>query len=233
MISIVTINYNNLEGLKKTVESVLHQTAVNSIEYIVIDGFSTDGCQDYLQSLPNNVIWVSERDKGISDAFNKGLKKATGECVLFLNSGDVLINNNVIEIVIKDWAQKKVDILSYRVKVNDTTFIPSKSLSTKEIFDTCCEPHQGTFISSKVFNLIGGFSEEYKIRMDYHFFARCKESDFSFDYIPKDIVLYEEDGVSMKKENRVKFWKEGLSVKILYNIEFSFKDWIKCLLYIR
>lgn len=231
MISIVTINYNNLSGLKKTVSSVLQQTAIKDIEYIIVDGYSSDGCKDYLETLPTSVKWLYEKDRGISDAFNKGLSMVTGDCVLFLNSGDVFVDRGVIEYVIKEWQQRKVDILSFRVKVNDKTFIPSRTFSKESVWNFCCEPHQGTFVSLDVFKKIGGFSEEYKIRMDYHFFARCRTQAFTFDYIPTDIVLYEENGVSMKKENRIRFWKEGFSVKILYNVKITLKDWVKLFLF--
>lgn len=82
-LSIITINYNNLEGLKKTVESVVNQTW-QEFEYIVIDGGSTDGSATYLESQNDKITyWVSEPDKGIYSAMNKGIAKATGEYLLF------------------------------------------------------------------------------------------------------------------------------------------------------
>ena len=92
-LSIITINYNNLEGLKRTVESVINQTS-KEFEYIVIDGGSNDGSGAYIESKSEHIdYWVSEPDKGIYNAMNKGIAKASGEYLLFLNSGDHLFSN--------------------------------------------------------------------------------------------------------------------------------------------
>ena len=90
ILSIITINYNNLEGLRSTLNSVFKQT-YSDYEYIVIDGGSSDGSEEYLASQGNEITyWISEKDKGIYHAQNKGLSKAKGDYVLFLNSGDEL-----------------------------------------------------------------------------------------------------------------------------------------------
>ncbi len=229
-ITIVTINYNNLCGLKETVQSVLTQNDYNLIEYIIIDGGSTDGSKDYLETLPNTIKWISEKDNGISDAFNKGIQLSTGDTVLFLNSGDCFIHDMVISRVVKDWVDSPVDILSYKVRVSKTVFIPNTD-NQDEIYNSCTEPHQGTFVSKKMYQILGGYSEEYKIRMDYHFFARCKSFGASFKYINEQIVKYEEGGVSMKKENRIRFWKEGMAVKLKYGLKVGLKDLVKFVVY--
>ena len=181
-ISVVTISYNNFEGLKKTVESVCKQTAFEQIEYVIIDGASTDGTRKYLEALPETIKWISEPDRGISHAFNKGIEKTTGEYILCLNSGDAFVDNNVIENVLKDMVNTSADIISYKVRVTDNLFIPSIDDEDK-IRTRCEEPHQGTFVRRKVYEEIGGYSEEYKIRMDYHFFARCMKKGCSYKYI--------------------------------------------------
>lgn len=97
LISIITINYNDLEGLKKTMSSVLEQT-YTSIEYIIIDGGSADGSREYIKHFQQDLdYWVSEPDQGIYHAMNKGIDRATGDYLLFLNSGDWLFNKFVIE----------------------------------------------------------------------------------------------------------------------------------------
>ena len=231
IISIVTICYNNIQGLKKTVESVIYQDSLEKIEYIIIDGASTDGTVEYLKTLPRSVKWISEKDHGISDAFNKGLKMASGEAILMLNSGDYFINNSVIKEVINDWKENTVDLLSYKVIVDDKTTLPQVD-DPLNMWKYCDLPHQGTFVSKKVYNEIGGYSEEYRIRMDFHFFARCKSKGFSFSYNPKPITHYEPGGVSMKKENRIIFWTEGMAVKLKYGIPVTLKDFVKFILYL-
>lgn len=99
MLSIVTINYNNAEGLKKTLASVAAQT-VKEFEHVVVDGASTDGSADiireYAESVQYPVRWVSEPDKGIYNAMNKGLRMASGEYVQVLNSGDIYASEYVV-----------------------------------------------------------------------------------------------------------------------------------------
>lgn len=229
-ISIITITYNNINGLRKTVESVICQEDYSSIEYIIIDGASSDGTVEYLNTLPTEIKWISEVDRGISHAFNKGIKRATGDSIIFLNSGDELVDRFVISKAIKKWENSKVDLLSFRVQVTDNIYIPCDDNENK-IKETCDMPHQGTFISRELCESVGGYSEEYRIRMDYHFFAKCKKNGATFKYIPEVIVKYEPGGVSMKKENRVRFWKEGMSVKYMYGLPIVFKDIIKTFIF--
>ena len=94
--SIITINYNNRDGLRKTIESVVNQSC-RDIEYIVIDGGSTDGSVEVIEEYAGKIdYWVSERDKGIYNAMNKGLAQAHGEYLNFMNSGDCFHDNDVL-----------------------------------------------------------------------------------------------------------------------------------------
>lgn len=96
-VSIITINLNNKDGLRKTAESVVSQTAFSGIEWIVIDGGSTDGSVDVINQFSDKIAyWISEPDKGIYNAMNKGVVQAQGEYVIFLNSGDVFAGRGVI-----------------------------------------------------------------------------------------------------------------------------------------
>ena len=90
LISIITINYNNKSGLSRTIESVINQTYSN-IQYIIIDGASTDGSKKIIKKYEHHIsYWISEPDSGIYNAMNKGVDKAVGDYLLFLNSGDYL-----------------------------------------------------------------------------------------------------------------------------------------------
>lgn len=98
-LSIITVNRNNTEGLRKTIESVVSQTYTD-FEYIIIDGASTDGSVDIIKEYADRITyWVSEPDNGIYNAMNKGILKAKGEYLQFLNSGDWLTNNDVLKYV--------------------------------------------------------------------------------------------------------------------------------------
>ena len=214
----------------KTVDSVITQTSYSYIEYIIVDGGSTDGAKEWLETLNTGIKWISEQDAGISDAFNKGLALATGDYILMLNSGDTFLNSGVVENVIDDLELLKIDILSYKVKVEEGICIPSTN-DVASIIRRCDFPHQGTFVSRRVYKEIGGYSQEYKVRMDFHFFAKCMKKEYGFKYIDKIIVNYEPGGTSMKKENRLRFWREGMSIKMLYGINLELKDYVKLILY--
>ena len=98
--SIITINYNNSKGLKRTLDSIISQTC-HEFEWIVIDGGSSDGSRELIEQHQDSITyWCSEPDKGIYNAMNKGVNKATGDYCLFLNSGDHLCNSKVVEHLI-------------------------------------------------------------------------------------------------------------------------------------
>ena len=97
-LSIITVNLNNVTGLRNTIESVINQS-FNEYEYIIIDGGSVDGSVEVIKEFSNKIAyWVSEPDNGIYNAMNKGLKQSAGEIVTFLNSGDEYLSNISLEI---------------------------------------------------------------------------------------------------------------------------------------
>ena len=101
-LSVITINFNNRDGLRKTIESVVKQT-YKDFEYIIIDGGSTDGSVDVIKEYADKIdYWVSEPDKGIYNAMNKGIDVAKGEYCIFMNSGDVFFSNDVYNEVYED-----------------------------------------------------------------------------------------------------------------------------------
>lgn len=233
-ISIITIVYNNVTGIKRTIESITNQTYPN-IEFIVIDGGSSDGTVEFIRDNIDKIsFWISEKDEGIADAFNKGLAHVTGDLVFFLNSGDTFIDSKVVNNVVNKWLENQVDILFYKVQVTDKIYIPSNEYKDdeKSIWKMADIPHQGAFIKSNLFKNIGIFNINYQIRMDFEFFARCKLNKCTYHFIPQVIVSYEPGGKSMISSNRKKFWKEGMSVKYLYDIPLTYKDKIKAVLYI-
>ena len=154
-LSIITVNYNNLRGLKKTVESVKNQT-YQEFEYLVIDGGSTDGSVAYLKDKEITFdYWVSEPDKGVYQAMNKGIKKATGDYVLFLNSGDHFLNNKVLEKNMQFIQGEDIIYFNLQVVENGKTFIKEypKTLSFSYfVKDTL--PHPATFIKKEVFRYL-------------------------------------------------------------------------------
>lgn len=201
-VSIITINYNNLEGLKKTIESVINQTW-KEFEYIVVDGGSTDGSLEYIESQKQYFdYWVSEPDKGIYNAMNKGILKATGEYLLFLNSGDHLYNNGVFKKNINKIVEYDLIYFDWEVVGNSSSKIvvfPDKLKFSNLFFGSL--PHQATFIKKMLFNKYGLYDENLEIASDWKFMIialfiyRC-----SYKHINVTFSNFYLDGISNQKD---------------------------------
>jgi glycosyltransferase involved in cell wall biosynthesis len=170
-LTIITINYNNLEGLKRTVESVMNQIW-KEFEYIIIDGGSTDGSVAYIKSQSENIdYWVSEPDKGIYNAINKGITKAAGKYLFFLNSGDHFYNNTVLQENIQHLQVH--DLIYFNIEIagdtsSEIVSYPEKLRFSDLCFGTLC--HQSTFVKKELFYTVGFYDENLKIASDWKFF---------------------------------------------------------------
>jgi glycosyltransferase involved in cell wall biosynthesis len=151
-LSIITINYNNFIGLHKTILSVTSQLYKN-FEFIVIDGGSTDHSIELIIQNESNInYWISEKDNGVYHAMNKGIKVAKGEYLLFLNSGDFFIENNILEKVFR--TNHYADFLCGRCAINKNgTIVHITSPPEKHTFLTYFQSglnHQSTFIKKSL-----------------------------------------------------------------------------------
>lgn len=216
-ISIITINYNNIEGLKKTVESVVKQSP-KDFEYIVIDGGSADGSAEYLAAQNENLnYWVSEPDKGIYNAMNKGILHAKGDYFLFLNSGDVLIDDKEIicKIVLNLNHQHVYYAPIYLMKDN---LVKNKieypvNLDERFLFtNTICQ--QAVIYHKSLFceNL---FDEKLKYISDWkmHFSLFKRKTKFIHLNIP--FAIYDLNGLTSKGETKYTSHKERLKTQFL------------------
>ena len=165
MISIVTINLNNKEGLRKTIESVVNQT-YKDIEYVVIDGGSTDGSVNIINEYADKLAyWCSEKDGGIFNAFNKAIPHINGEYCLFLNSGDKFHQNDVVEKAVP--LLDKDICYGNELKVGRRTYIARFPDRLDEyFFKTSALPHQSSFIRSELLKE-HQYSEDWKILGDW------------------------------------------------------------------
>jgi glycosyltransferase involved in cell wall biosynthesis len=184
-LSIITINFNNKEGLQKTIESVVSQTFADS-EYIIIDGGSTDGSVDIIRQYTDKITyWVSEPDAGIYNAMNKGIRQAKGDYCLFLNSGDWLIKNDSLQYVFDEMFEEK-DIVYYDVLTEYGEYRYSDKLTLYSFFSSAPIGHQSSFIKRSLFSRIGLYNEEWKIVSDWEFFLlaiinyRCTYKHYSY-----------------------------------------------------
>lgn len=170
-LSIITINYNNLEGLKKTIESVSSQTC-KEFEYLVIDGGSTDGSVAYIESKSDAIdYWISEPDKGIYNAMNKGIELATGEYILFINSGDQLFSNKVVKSAERYLQTYDVVFFNLQIISEDNHAkihsLPDKLKFSDFFIDSW--PHPSTFTKRELFDKVGLYDENLKIFSDWKF----------------------------------------------------------------
>lgn len=215
-LSIITINYNNIEGLKKTIESVVSQT-MHDFEWIVIDGGSTDGSKILIETNAHYFsYWCSEKDKGVYDAMNKGILRAKGEYCLFLNSGDYLLNERVLMNVFSVTHDK--DILIGWIERNiKGKIILDKGFNTDDItirhLLRNSLPHQATFIKRELFNKYGLYDDSLKIVSDWKFFMQCIIlHDVSIENLCLPVTFYEGGGLSDHSENGgTKEWHKSLN----------------------
>lgn len=179
-VSIITVVYNNDRTLKYAIESVLAQTYPN-IEYIIIDGGSTDGTVDLIKSYGKRITsWISERDKGLYDAMNKGIKIATGDIIGILNSDDLYQDNEVITDVVAAFNNSIQPDIVYGnlvyVKADDTTKVV-RNWKSSEYYDRYFEngnvpPHPSLFLKAGVYKAAGLFNLNYRLAADYEFMLR-------------------------------------------------------------
>ena len=197
-LSIITVNLNNKDGLQKTIDSVLSQT-YKDFEWIVIDGGSTDGSKELIEKFSNNFsYWVSEPDKGIYNAMNKGIKIAKGDYLLFLNSGDELFDEHVLADV--DIELNDSNIILGQVERLDNHQLLRKCHS--DIFmqlyiDTL--NHQGSFIKRSLFKE-KKYDESLRIVSDWKFFVETIIFDnVSYKIIDTVIARQDMGGISSKE----------------------------------
>lgn len=198
-LSIITINLNNREGLQKTIDSVVSQT-FKGFEWIVIDGGSTDGSRELIERYADHFsYWVSEPDKGIYNAMNKGIKVANGEYLQFLNSGDWLAD----EIVLQDFADASFseDIIDGDIRL---IYDGREELANApEVVDFDFFFHHGTvwhqtaFIRKSLFDKFGLYEEQYRIISDWEFFMRViVVHGASYKHFNRLVAMFPVDGIS-------------------------------------
>ncbi|WP_298236996.1 glycosyltransferase family 2 protein [uncultured Algibacter sp.] len=207
MLSVITVNYNNKEGLERTIKSVCSQS-YRKFEYIIIDGGSNDGSLDVINNFKNDIDYFeSKKDNGIYHAMNKGIKVAKGDYLLFLNSGDHFYSNKSLSFF-KPYLlkQDKIDILYGNIMVkSQKEFIktyPEALTFSYFVKDTL--PHPGSLINKKCFNHFL-YDEDLKITSDWKFFmlGLCKKK-YTYMYINQVISTFYLDGISSTNIDLVK-----------------------------
>ena len=198
-ISIITDVYNAVETLESTILSVLQQRYKN-IEYIIIDGQSTDGTVDIIEKYNHSLRWVSEPDEGIYDAMNKGCTMSTGDYIQFLGAGDMLVDVDTVANVVKELSDR-VDILSTAVNLVDEGLhieihAGNEVVRNKSLYCGQMIPHPGMFVKKDVM-LSHLFDVNYVSAADYKFFLSCYlDEAIEFKYIDFETVYFGLSGLS-------------------------------------
>jgi glycosyltransferase len=210
-ISIITITYNSEKTLRDTIESVLSQS-YNDIEYVIVDGKSKDSTCEIIRSYGDRIsTFVSEKDDGLYDALNKGIRLSTGDVVGFLHSDDIFASTETIKMIAEAFTKFKVDSvygdLVY-VDQNDTDkiirFWRSRKFSRARALTGWMPPHPTFYLKREVYMNYGGFNTTFKIAADYEsilrFLVRFKVSTF---YIPLVLIRMRLGGESNKSIKNV------------------------------
>lgn len=229
-VSIITVCYNSEKTIKDTLESVLNQTYKN-YEYLIIDGKSKDNTlkivEEYIPKFKGKLKIVSEKDNGLYDAMNKGIKKATGDIIGIINSDDILANRYVFETIIKSFEKNKCDGI-----YSNLNFLDEKTMSKVERKFIAGSgnyklgwhpPHPTLYLKKEVFDKFGYYNQKYRIAADYDFMLRIMKSNtLKLEYINETLVNMRTGGVSTNGiKGYYKSFKESYQVLKNNKIKFA------------
>ena len=215
-LSIITINYNNKAGLQKTIDSVVAQTW-RDFEWIIIDGGSTDGSKELIEQYQQHfAYWCSEPDKGVYNAMNKGIDKARGEYLNFMNSGDIFYSKDTLEevfarntlnadMVYGDWV---------RIEKENVVLMKAPNEVSLDFFyiDNIC--HQAMFLKSSTMKK-KGYDETFQIYADWARWMEMALDGLVFQYVPVTICCFDAtEGLSNKITSNLDMEKERMRTMI-------------------
>ncbi|WP_160674375.1 glycosyltransferase family 2 protein [Clostridium sp. C8-1-8] len=197
--SIVTVSYNSEKTIKDTIESVLNQS-YKSYEYIIIDGSSTDKTLDIVKSyereFQGKLAYISEKDKGIYDAMNKGINMSKGSFVGIINSDDWYESDALEKIYNQHMKDNAVDIIygTLRVIRNEKEYGIERT--NYDFLNEKMIPHPTTFIRKAVYSKEGGYNTEYRYAADYDYMLSLKDKGYRFTFTNDIIANYREGGAT-------------------------------------
>ena len=205
-LSIVTITYNCQNTIKRCLDSISNQTYGN-IEYIIVDGGSTDGTLKIIESYsPIINKFISEPDEGIYDALNKGIKIATGEVIGFLHADDIFASNTTLQNIMNVFNSNRTDVVYGDIEIlkNIDDIMPKRKWISKKFNPSLLglgwmPPHTSMFVKSTLYSEYGKFDTSFSISGDYDFILRLfKESKLKTYYLSETIIKMLHGGVSTK-----------------------------------
>lgn len=203
-ISIITITFNSAKTIQRALESVQSQTYAD-IEHVIVDGASTDGTRELIEAYAAkypNVRWISEPDKGIYNALNKGIGMATGDVIGFLHSDDVFFSPDSIGQIAAALEREKVDVVYGDLQYCKGPKVVRRWKSND--FNPCAlkygwmPPHPTVYVRREVYQQVGEYDEWFRISADYDMMLRIFTAGYMTYYIPQVLVCMEVGGASNK-----------------------------------
>lgn len=245
-ITIITVCYNSASTIKDTFESVLNQDYDN-YEYLVIDGKSKDTTleiiKEYEKKFNGRMRYISEKDKGLYDAMNKGIKMASGDIIGLINSDDILASNHVFSSINKSFNMHNCDGVYSNLIFKDQNLnnIVRKFHSKKGNYKLgWFPPHPTLYLKKEVYKRYGNYDINYRIAADYDFMVRIMKKNIKLQYVDDIFVIMRVGGVStdglkgyyksfkesykVLKSNRIKFpllINIGRTLKVFKQIIFK------------
>jgi len=223
LVSIITINLNNAFGLELTIKSVISQVS-DDYEYLIIDGGSQDDSLDIIKNYStSNLFWLSEPDRGVYDAMNKGISKSRGSYLLFLNSGDSFLNENSLQILLDNSKGEDLIYGDLIVKNDGEDYLKSypEKLNIRYFFRESL-PHPATLISRNCLLRLGMYDISLRLVSDWKFFflAVVKEN-VSYKHVPFPISVFPFDGMSSQdKFNELQQLERNLVINKHFGVYF-------------
>ena len=229
-LNIITVVYNRVNTIEKTILSVLNQKYTN-IDYCIIDGKSNDGTCEIIEKYIKHIkIYISEKDHGIYDAMNKGISMVNDKnsLILFLNSDDFLVDDNILFNLFQNYNNE--DFIYGKVcYVNKNKKIIFGKQEKYETLHKGIIQHQATFCKKSVYDYLGNFNLKYKITSDYDFSIKVFKSNFKIFFFDHVVSVMTSGGVTTKYP--LKMHSEKLNViRSHYNIGFVMSYFFTCFL---
>ena len=216
MISIVTVSFNAAISIRKTIESVLSQKGVD-VEYIIIDGGSTDGTREIIQEYSDRLrYWVSEKDAGIYDAMNKGISKARGDLIGILNADDEYLPG-ALELIWEAFVKNPGAVIHGDIEVSDgnKTVDVWRGINPEGVgsqFQKMTVSHPATFIPRAVYEKFGTYSCDYRLSSDYELMLRLISKNVPFVHVNRPITRFGLGG----RSGGIKTYQETLKIQRAY-----------------
>lgn len=235
-ISIIAVCKNAENAIERTMLSVVTQSCCNeNIEYLIIDGASTDKTVEIIKQYSNKypIKWISEPDSGIYNAMNKAVKMASGEIIYFLNAGDKLFDEKSVSEILKEFEKNDPDFLYTDILLCKNNELQKATIKKFDHADKYflfrdCICHQASFFKKSVLEQFGGFNENFKLAADYEMLIKIMtDKSLKKEYLPITAAYYDISGISSTATDLVKEERNIIQKHFYSSFEtFLYSSWL-------